>query len=92
MVCEDGLVHLCQPRMGSPGTPLLEYTVEDIRRAFDAPKPCARTCPIAFAHHASRLDRWRPQRGLPLLAPPPEVAALPPIAAAARRSPLLVVR
>ncbi len=92
MVCEEGLVHLCQPRMGSPGTPLLEYTVEDIRRAFDAPKPCARTCPIAFAHHASRLDRWRPQRGQPLLAPPSEAAALPPIAAVARRSPLLVVR
>jgi len=93
MICENGLVHLCQPRMGNPGKPLLEYTVEDIRNAFDAPKPCAATCPIAFAHHASRLDKWRPQRGQPLLAPPdaPE-AALPPIAATARRSSMLVVQ
>jgi MoaA/NifB/PqqE/SkfB family radical SAM enzyme len=66
LVCEDGLVHLCQPRMGNPGTPLADYTVADIRRAFDAPKPCAATCPIAYAHHASKLDGWRPQRGEPL--------------------------
>jgi hypothetical protein len=101
MVCENGLVHMCQPRMGNPGTPLLEYTVEDIRRAFDAPKPCAATCPIAFAHHASRLDQWRPQRGQPVLAPgpapglaalPPILPIRPPIAATARRSAMLVVR
>jgi MoaA/NifB/PqqE/SkfB family radical SAM enzyme len=95
MVCEDGLVHLCQPRMGNPGTPLAAYTARDIRRQFDAPKPCASTCPIAFAHHASRLDGWRPQRGQPALAggiaalPAP---ALPAISAVARRSPLLQVR
>lgn len=87
LVCEDGLVHLCQPRMGNPGTPLADYTVADIRREFDAPKPCAATCPIAFAHIASRLDGWRPQRGEPLALPAP-VPALP---AAARRSPQLVV-
>jgi hypothetical protein len=80
LVCEDGLVHRCQPRMGSPGTPLLEFTVADIRREFTAPKPCAATCPIAFAHHASRLDSWRPQAG---------PAQLP--APAGRRSPALVV-
>jgi MoaA/NifB/PqqE/SkfB family radical SAM enzyme len=81
MVDEHGFVHLCQPRIGSPGTPLLDYTVDDIRREFDAPKPCAATCPIAFAHLASRFDNWRPQRGTPL--------ALP--AASGRRSPQLVV-
>ncbi|HWO24117.1 MAG TPA: radical SAM protein [Kofleriaceae bacterium] len=91
MICEDGLVHLCQPRMGNPGTPLLSYTVDDIRQAFNAPKPCASTCPIAFAHHASRLDGWRPQRGQPLLAPAPAAAALPPVAATARRSLALAV-
>ena len=64
LVCEHGLVHLCQPRMGNPGTPLLAYTVADIRRAFDAPKPCAATCPISYAHHASRLDGWRSQDGV----------------------------
>jgi MoaA/NifB/PqqE/SkfB family radical SAM enzyme len=63
LVCADGLVHLCQPRMGNPGIPLLDYTVDDIRRAFAAPKPCAATCPIAYAHHASKLDGWRAQSG-----------------------------
>lgn len=90
MVCEDGLVHQCQPRMGNPGKPLPAYTTDDIRREFDAPKPCASTCPIAFAHHASRLDAWRPQRGQPALGG--ASASLPPIPATARRSPLLQVR
>lgn len=65
-VCEDGLVHLCAPRVGNPGVPIAEYSVEHIRSAFDAPKPCAASCPIAYAHHASRLDRFRGQRGAPL--------------------------
>jgi len=86
LVCEDGLVHLCQPRMGNPGTPLLAYTVADIRVAFDAPKPCAATCPIAYAHHASKLDGWRSQKGQALL---PAPAALP--AGTGKRSPALVV-
>jgi MoaA/NifB/PqqE/SkfB family radical SAM enzyme len=72
-VCEDGLVHLCAPRLGHPSVPLADYTVDHIRAAFDAPKPCAATCPIAYAHHASRLDRFRSQRGAPLaMAPTPE--------------------
>ncbi len=74
LVCENGLVHLCQPRMGDLGTPLLDYTVADIRRAFDAPKSCSATCPIAYAHLASKLDGWRSQAGQPLLAPPPAPA------------------
>jgi MoaA/NifB/PqqE/SkfB family radical SAM enzyme len=71
-VCEDGLVHLCAPRVGNPGIPLAEYTTEHIRRAFDTPKPCAATCPIAYAHHASRLDRFRKQPLAALALPPPE--------------------
>jgi MoaA/NifB/PqqE/SkfB family radical SAM enzyme len=71
-VCEDGLVHLCAPRVGNPGIPLADYTAEHIRRAFDTPKPCAASCPIAYAHHASRLDRFRGQRLAPLALPPPE--------------------
>lgn len=87
LVCENGLVHLCQPRMGNPGTPLLDYTVEDIRRAFNAPKSCASTCPIAYAHHASKLDGWRSQKGQALLqAPPP-----PALPATGKRSPALAV-
>ena len=68
LVDEHGLTHLCQPRVGNPGKPLLVYTVDDIRAAFDAPKPCASTCPISYAHHASKLDGWRAQRGPLLLA------------------------
>jgi MoaA/NifB/PqqE/SkfB family radical SAM enzyme len=62
-VDELGLVHLCAPRTGSPAKPIELYTVEDIRRYFDAPKPCAATCPVAYAHHASRLDTRRDQAG-----------------------------
>ena len=60
-VCENGLVHLCAPRYGAPATPLAEYSVDEIRRAFGSRKPCASTCPIAYAHMASRLDGWRSQ-------------------------------
>ena len=88
MICQDGRVHLCTPRMGNPGKPLLDYTVADIRREFDAPKPCASTCPIAFAHIASRFDGWRAQRGAPLALPPAPPLAL---SSQARRSPQLVV-
>ncbi len=90
MICENGLVHLCQPRVGSPGTPLLEYTVEDIRRAFNAPKPCAATCSIAFAHPASGSTAGAPRAASPSSPPapprPPRAPALPPIAMTARRS------
>jgi MoaA/NifB/PqqE/SkfB family radical SAM enzyme len=79
LVDEFGLTHLCQPRVGNPGKPLLAYTVEDIRAAFDAPKSCAATCPISYAHHASKFDGWRSQRG-PLL-----------LAERGRRSPALAV-
>lgn len=88
LVCEDGLVHLCQPRAGNPGIPLAEYGVADIRRAFAAVKPCAATCPIAFAHHASKLDRWRRQDGAPIALTTP---ATPPVSTRARRSPRLAV-
>jgi MoaA/NifB/PqqE/SkfB family radical SAM enzyme len=78
LVCERGLVHPCQPRYDDAAIPLADYTVEHIRRAFDAPKPCAATCPIAYAHHASRLDGWRAQSG-------------PPLPERGRRSPALAV-
>ena len=68
-VCENGLVHLCGPRYGEPATPLGDYGPDDIRRAFDAPKACAATCPVAYAHQVSRVDRFRPQRGEALPSP-----------------------
>ncbi len=81
-VCEDGLVHLCAPKLGSPGTPIADYTVEDIRRSFDMPKPCAKTCPVAYAHHVSRLDRFRSQNGQPLLVAPADGKRHLPVLAA----------
>jgi MoaA/NifB/PqqE/SkfB family radical SAM enzyme len=66
LVDEFGLVHLCAPRMGTPGKPLALYTEGDLRHYFDAPKPCAATCPVAYAHHASRLDGLRGQSGSPI--------------------------
>lgn len=70
LVDEHGKVHMCQPRMeAGGGIPLLEYTREHIRAAFNTPKPCAAKCPIAFAHHASKFDGWRSQKGAPLLLP-----------------------
>jgi MoaA/NifB/PqqE/SkfB family radical SAM enzyme len=62
-VDENGLVHLCAPRTGSPAKPIAAYTVDDIRYYFNAPKPCASRCPVAYARHASRLDGFRGQRG-----------------------------
>ncbi len=60
-VCEDGLVHLCTPRYGSPAKPIAAYTVEDIRLAFATQKSCTAKCPVAYAHQASRGDAWRSQ-------------------------------
>ena len=40
-ICEDGLVHYCSQQRGYPGKPLLEYTVEDIRREYCTAKSCA---------------------------------------------------
>ena len=70
-VCEEGLVHLCTPKMGLGAKPLADYGVDDIRQAFDTPKPCAATCPVAYAHQGSRLDAWRGQPLAPALPPPP---------------------
>jgi MoaA/NifB/PqqE/SkfB family radical SAM enzyme len=62
-VCERGLVHYCAPRTGAPGIPLERYTRDHLGRAFDERKPCAATCPVAYAHQVSRVDRFRPQTG-----------------------------
>lgn len=69
-VCEDGLVHLCTPKMGLGAKPLADYGVDDIRAAFATPKPCAATCPVAYAHQGSRLDGWRDQPLAPALPAP----------------------
>ncbi|MCD6062297.1 MAG: Radical domain protein, partial [Flavipsychrobacter sp.] len=58
----NGLVHLCQPKTGSPAKPLLDYTVNDIRKHYNCAKSCTARCPIAYAHLGSRLDRYRGQK------------------------------
>ena len=58
-VCEDGLVHYCSQQRGTPGVPLEEYTVKDIRRAYRTPKSCAPACTVSCVHKASAVDFWR---------------------------------
>ena len=60
-VCERGLVHLCGPKLHTGTIPLLAYTVEDIRREFQSPKPCTANCAVAYAHQISQMDAFRPQ-------------------------------
>ncbi|CAN5912244.1 hypothetical protein BH11MYX2_BH11MYX2_01200 [soil metagenome] len=91
LIDEHGKVHLCQPRVGEGAKALLDYTVDDIRREFNAPKPCAAKCPIAYAHHASKLDGWRSQKDAPLMLPPPSAPMPPPVAVTAKRSTLLSI-
>jgi MoaA/NifB/PqqE/SkfB family radical SAM enzyme len=67
-VCEDGLVHYCSQQRGYPAKPLLEYTVEDIRREYRTAKSCAPRCTVACVHQTSYMDFWR---GEQTLAPSP---------------------
>jgi MoaA/NifB/PqqE/SkfB family radical SAM enzyme len=67
-ICEDGLVHWCSQQRGYPGTPLSEYTIEDVRREYNTEKPCAALCTVSCVQQVSMLDNWRrPQT----LKPPP---------------------
>jgi MoaA/NifB/PqqE/SkfB family radical SAM enzyme len=62
-VCEEGLVRLCGPRFDGPARPLAAWGRADLRRLFHERKPCAPTCPVAYAHMVSRVDGLRPQSG-----------------------------
>jgi MoaA/NifB/PqqE/SkfB family radical SAM enzyme len=57
----QGLVHLCQPRTGTPAKKLTDYTVDDIKHHFYEEKTCSARCPIAYAHLGSRMDEFRSQ-------------------------------
>ena len=65
-ICEDGLVHYCSQQRGYPGTPLLQYTLEDIRREYRTAKECAPRCTVACAHQTGAMDHWRDPQTLPL--------------------------
>jgi MoaA/NifB/PqqE/SkfB family radical SAM enzyme len=72
-ICEDGLVHYCSQQRGYPAKPLLEYTVEDIRREYRTAKSCAPRCTVACVHQVAYIDFWR---GAQDLAPSPGVQGL----------------
>lgn len=58
-ICEDGLVHYCSQQRGFPGTPLAQYTKQDIRREFLTEKGCAPHCTVSCVHQVSYMDFWR---------------------------------
>ena len=58
-ICEDGLVHYCSQQRGYPAKPLLDYSVEDIRREYVTVKSCAPYCTISCVHYVSYFDFWR---------------------------------
>ena len=58
-ICENGLVHYCSQQRGYPGTPLENYTVEDIRREYLTEKGCAPHCTVSCVHQVSVVDAWR---------------------------------
>jgi MoaA/NifB/PqqE/SkfB family radical SAM enzyme len=58
-ICEDGLVHYCSQQRGYPGTPLEQYTYEDIRREYLSEKPCAAYCTVSCVHYVSYFDFFR---------------------------------
>lgn len=63
-VCEEGNVHWCSQRRGYPGTPLLDYMPEDIRREFHTRKDCSPNCTLGCVHQMSMFDRWRGKQTL----------------------------
>ena len=63
-ICEDGLVHYCSQQRGYPAKPLLEYTVEDIRREYRTAKGCAPRCTVACVHQVGYIDSWRDPQDL----------------------------
>src|SRR5882724_2826948 len=64
-ICEDGLVHYCSQQRGYPGKPLLDYTVDDIRREYRTAKGCAPRCTVACVHQVAYIDGWRDPQTLP---------------------------
>ena len=58
-ICEDGLVHYCSQQRGTPGTPLEQYTIDDIKREFLTEKWCAPYCTVGCVHRVSTMDFWR---------------------------------
>ena len=58
-ICENGLVHYCSQQRGYPGTPLEEYTRDDIRREYFTKKTCAPYCTVSCVQQVAAVDFWR---------------------------------
>jgi MoaA/NifB/PqqE/SkfB family radical SAM enzyme len=80
-VDEFGLVHYCAQQRGYPAIPVVEYTKEHVRRAFNAEKPCAPYCGLNCVHQVALLDNWRspqqPDGWIPLQTTEPARSAQP---------------
>jgi MoaA/NifB/PqqE/SkfB family radical SAM enzyme len=58
-VDEHGLVSYCSQRRDLPGIDLLQYSADDVERAFHTSKGCEARCTIGCARRASAFDEWR---------------------------------
>jgi len=64
-ICEDGLVHYCSQQRGYPAVSLFDYTQEQMRHEFSAPKSCAPYCTVSCVQQVAMIDNWRaPQKPL----------------------------
>ncbi len=84
-ICEEGLVHYCSQQRGFPGTPLTDYTIEDIKREFLTEKACAPYCTVSCVHQTSYVDHWRAPQTIKPLARPEAKPELINLQAAANR-------
>ena len=76
-ICEDGLVHYCSQQRGYPAKPLLQYSLEDVRREYYTEKSCAPHCTVSCVHQVSYLDFFRaPQTSRPIPPSPNEAPDL----------------
>jgi hypothetical protein len=58
-VDEHGITHYCAQQRGKPGIPIEDYSRDDIRREYQARKPCAAYCTVASAQQIAIADSWR---------------------------------
>jgi len=76
-ICEEGLVHYCSQQRGYPAKPLLQYSLEDVRREYYTEKSCAPHCTVSCVHQVSYLDFFRaPQTSRPIPPSPNEAPDL----------------
>jgi len=81
-VCEEGLVHYCSQQRGFPGTPLLDYTIGDVKREFITEKACAPYCTVSCVHQTSYVDHWRAPQTIKPVARPEDKSELVQLRAA----------